>query len=359
MPTMNTLMIDGTSFEVVGHQDVEAHGSTQTMSRVHAFEDHVYSLAPEVELQTSEPIVREALDVAFKAAASQATILLRGETGVGKEVLARAIHARSPRAAQPLVTLHCAGLSADVLESELFGHVQGGFAVAGPDMGGKVATAEGGTLFLNEIGDLPPSLQPKLLRLLQQRCYTRVGESQSRSSNVRVLAATNRNLEAELAAGRFLKDLYYQLNVIEVTMPPLRDRPADILPLAEQLLRFYAQQDGKAISGFAEPVRDTLAHYAWPGNIRGLRNAIERGVILATGPVIVLADLPSQISNQNHLDPGAVATPSAADTPLTLEQMEAEYIRCIMASTESIGEAATKLGINQSTLYRKRKRYGI
>ena len=251
-----------------------------------------------------------------------------------------------------------AGLSAEILESELFGHVQGGVTGAVRDAVGKVAVAEGGTLLLNEIGDLPPALQPKLLRLLQQRCYERVGESQTRASNVRVLAATNRNLEAELAAGRFLEDLYYQLSVIEVTVPPLRDRPADILPLAEHLLRFYAQQDGKSISGFAEPVRDALVHYAWPGNIRELRNAIERGVILAAGPLVALADLPSQIGNPNH-SAGTAAKPGTAGEPLTLEQMEAEHIRRILASTASIGEAATKLGIDPSTLYRKRKRYGI
>ena len=299
-PTMNILVIDDTSLEVLGHRAVEARDSAQTLSQVDELEEQVRSVVPEVELQTSEPKMREALDVAFKAAASEATILLRGESGTGKEVLARAIHARSPRAAHPLVTLHCAGLSAELLESELFGHVQGGFTGAVRDTVGKVAVAEGGTLFLNEIGDLPLALQPKLLRLLQERCYERMGESQTRASNVRILAATNRNLEAELAAGRFLEDLYYQLNVIEVTVPPLRDRPADILPLAEHLLRFFARQDGKSISGFAEPVRDALLRYAWPGNIRELRNAIERGVILAAGPVVALADLPSQIGNPNH-----------------------------------------------------------
>ena len=160
---------------------------------------------------------------------------------------------------------------------------------------GKVAAAEGGTLFLDEIGDLPLALQPKLLRLLQERCYERVGETQTRASNVRILAATNRNLEAEIAAGRFREDLFYRLNVIEVTVPPLRERPGDILPLAEHLLRFFARQNGKPISGFAEPVRDALLRYPWPGNIRELRNAIERGVILAAGPLVELADLPSQI----------------------------------------------------------------
>jgi NtrC-family two-component system response regulator AlgB len=303
--------------------------------------------------------MREALDVAFKTAASEAPILLRGESGAGKGVLAAAIHARSPRAAQRLVTVHCPGLSAELLESELFGCNHGGSNGAVRDTIGKVALAEGGTLFLNEIGDLPLGLQPKLLRLLQQRCYEQVGESQTRAANVRIVTATNRNLEADLAAGSFLEDLYYELNVIEVTVPPLRDRPADILPMAEHLLRFYAQQAGKAISGFDEPVRDALMHYAWPGNIRELRNAIERGVILATGPVITLPDLPSQIGHPHPTGIGNGARLGIAGEATTLEQMEAEHIRRILASTASIGEAATKLGINPSTLYRKRKKYGI
>ena len=227
------------------------------------------------------------------------------------------------------------------------------------DTVGKVAAAEGGTLFLDEIGDLPLALQPKLLRLLQERCYERVGETQTRASNVRILAATNRNLEAELAAGHFRQDLYYRLNVIEVTMPPLRDRPSDILPLAEHLLRFFARQNGRPISGFAEPVRDALLRYPWPGNIRELRNAIERGVILAAGPVVELSDLPSQIGNPNQAGAGTGGEPSSAGNPLTLDQMEAEHIRRILASTATIEEAATKLGIDPSTLYRKRKRFGI
>ena len=190
-------------------------------SQVDELEEQVRSVVPEVDLQTSEPKMREALDVAFKTAASEATILLRGESGTGKGVLARAIHARSQRAAGPFVTVHCPSLSAELLESELFGHVQGAFTGAVRDTVGKVAVAEGGTLFLDEIGDLPLALQPKLLRLLQERCYERVGETQTRASNVRVLAATNRNLEAEIAAGRFREDLFYRLNVIEVTLPPL------------------------------------------------------------------------------------------------------------------------------------------
>jgi NtrC-family two-component system response regulator AlgB len=356
---MNMLVIDDKSPKVLGCRDVEARDSARSLLQVEPLEQQVCLVAPELELQTSEPSVREALDVAFKAAVSEATILLRGESGAGKDVLARAIHARSQRAAHPLVTVHCTGLSAELLESELFGHVHGGVTGAVRDAVGKVALAEGGTLFLSEVGDLPPALQPKLLRLIQQRCYERMGESQTLGCNIRVLAASNRNLEATLAAGRFLEDLYYQLNVIEVTMPPLRDRPADILPLAEHLLRFYARQEGKSISGFAEPVRDALVCYAWPGNIRELRNAIERGVILAAGPFVALADLPSPISKPNQAGWSAKAKPSWAGEALTIEQMEAEHIRRILASTTTLEDAATKLGINPSTLYRKRKRYGI
>jgi two-component system, NtrC family, response regulator AlgB len=321
-------------------------------SQVEQLEEQVRSAVPEVDLQTSEPAMRQALDVAFKTAASEATILLRGESGTGKGVLARAIHARSPRAAAPLVTIHCPSLSAELLESELFGHVQGAFTGAVRDTTGKVAVAEGGTLLLDEIGDLPLGLQPKLLRLLQEKCYERVGETRTRTGNVRVLAATNRNLEAEMAAGRFREDLFYRMNVIEVILPPLRQRASDILPLAEHLLRFFARQNGKAISGFAGPVRDALLRYPWPGNIRELRNAVERGVILASGPLVEAGDLPSQIAAPSR---AADEMPESA----TLDQMEAEHIRRTLGSTATIEEAAMKLGIDPSTLYRKRKRYGI
>jgi NtrC-family two-component system response regulator AlgB len=349
---MNILVTNDTSLEVLGHRDVAARDSTQTLSQVDTLEEQFRSVVPEADLQTSEPRMREALDLAFKAAASEATILLRGESGTGKGILARAIHARSQRATNPFVTLYCPSLSAELLESELFGHVAGAFAGAVRDTVGKVAIAEGGTVFLDEIGDLPLALQPKILRLLLEQYYERVGETQMRASNVRILGATIRNLEDELADGRFREDLYYRLKVIEVTLPPLRDRSGDILPLADHLLRFFARQNAKPISGFAEPVRDAFLRYPWPGNIRELRNAIERGVILATDSVVKLADLPSQIGNPNR--PGQTVGES-----LTLDQMEAEHIRRILASTATIEDAATKLDIDPSTLYRKRKKYGI
>ncbi|MGD0516372.1 MAG: sigma-54 dependent transcriptional regulator, partial [Thermoguttaceae bacterium] len=220
--------------------------------QVEDLEEQVRSVTPEVDLQTNEPLMHQALDIAFKTAASEATILLRGESGTGKGVVARAIHARSPRATGPFVTISCPSLSAELLESELFGHVQGAFTGAVRDTIGKVAVAEGGTLFLDEIGDLPLTLQPKLLRLLQEKCYERLGETRTRAGNVRVIAATNRNLETEISAGRFREDLFYRLNVIEVTLPPLRQRPADVLPLAEHLLKFFARKNGKkSVLGFS------------------------------------------------------------------------------------------------------------
>jgi two-component system, NtrC family, response regulator AlgB len=321
-------------------------------SQVEELEEQVRAVVPEVDLQTSEPKMREALDVAYKTAPTEAIILLRGESGTGKGVLARAIHARSLREAGPFVTVHCPSLSAELLESELFGHVQGAFTGAVRDTIGKVSAAEGGTLFLDEIGDLPLALQPKLLRLLQERCYERVGETQTRASNVRMLAATNRNLEAEMAAGRFREDLFYRLNVIEVTLPPLRDRPADLLSLAQHLLHFFARQNAKPITGFAATVGDALLRYPWPGNIRELRNAVERGVILASGPLVELHHLPSQVSSPAQASPGASG-------PATLDELEAQHIRRTLASTSTIEESAARLGIDPSTLYRKRKKYGI
>jgi two-component system, NtrC family, response regulator AlgB len=321
-------------------------------SQVDELEEQVRSIVPEVDLQTEEPAMREALDIAFKTAATEATILIRGESGTGKGVLARAIHARSQRAAAPFVTVHCPSLSAELLESELFGHVQGAFTGAIRDTIGKVAVAEGGTLFLDEIGDLPLPLQPKLLRLLQDRCFERVGETQTRASNVRLLAATNRNLEEAIAAGRFREDLFYRLNVIEVTVPPLRQRRADILPLAEHLLRFFVRQNGKHIAGFCEMVREAIASYSWPGNVRELRNAVERAAILASEDLIAPGNLPAQVLRGER-----AATPSPDS--MTLEQLEAEHIRRALSTAATIEEAAQMLGIDPSTLYRKRKKYGI
>jgi NtrC-family two-component system response regulator AlgB len=321
-------------------------------SHVEELEDQVRSVVPEADLQTAAPAMRQALDVAFKAAPAEATILIRGESGTGKGVLARAIHARSARAAAPFLTVHCPSLSAELLESELFGHVRGAFTGAVQDTVGKVAVAEGGTLFFDEIGDMPLALQAKLLRLLQERQYERVGDTQTQAADVRILAASNRNLEAAIAAGKFREDLLYRLQVIEVLLPPLRERSADVLPLAEHLLRFFARQGGKPIAGFTPEAEAALQRYPWPGNVRELRNTVERGVILAEGDRVDLADLPAQLGSPTpaHVEVGG---------RVTFEELEAEHLRRVLRNTASLEEAAAVLGIDPSTLYRKRKRFGL
>jgi NtrC-family two-component system response regulator AlgB len=278
-------------------------------TRLRRLESHVAAL---------EEQVRSQVQVAFKAAPSEASILIRGESGTGKGVLAWAIHARSLRASAPFVTVSCPSLSGELLESELFGHVQGAFTGAVRDTVGKVAVAEGGTLFLDEIGDLPVALQPKLLRLLQEKRYERIGETQTRVGDVRILAATNRDLSAAVAAGTFREDLLYRLNVIEVTLPPLRERRRDVLPLAEHLLRFFARKGGSRVTGFTNEAREALGRYPWPGNVRELRNAIERGVILCSETVVGLADLPTPIGSpapSRRVEVGGAVTGGRAHPP--------------------------------------------
>ena len=322
-------------------------------SHVEALEEQVRSIVPEADLKTSDPAMRQALDVAFRAAPTEATILLRGESGTGKGVLARAIHARSSRAAAPFVTVNCPSLQADLLESELFGHVRGAFTGAIQDTAGKVAAAEGGTLFLDEIGDLPLPLQPKLLRLLQERQYERVGETRTRASDLRIVAATNRDLQGAVGEGKFREDLLYRLNVIEVVLPPLRQRRHDIAALAEHLLAFFARQTGKTGCVFTGEARAAILRYPWPGNVRELRNAIERGIILAPGPEVGLSDLPAQIGNtlpEEKMELGGA---------VSLESLEAEHIRRVLVNTPTMEAAAEVLGIDPSTLYRKRKKYEL
>jgi two-component system, NtrC family, response regulator AlgB len=322
-------------------------------SHVEELEDQVRSVVPEADLQTQTTAMQQCLEIAFRTAPTEATILLRGESGTGKGVVARAIHARSPRAAAAFITVHCPSLSAELLETELFGHVRGAFTGAVQDTVGKVAAAEGGTLFLDEVGDLPLTLQPKLLRLLQEKRYERVGEPATRSSDVRIIAATNHNLEEAVAKGTFREDLFYRLNVIDVTLPSLRQRPEDILPLATHLLQFFSRQAGKQTAEFTEEAKSALVKHPWPGNVRELRNAVERGVILSRDRQVGLADLPAQI--------GAAAPQSTLEvgSAVTLEQLEAEHIRRVLSQTPTMEEAATVLGIDPSTLYRKRKRYGL
>ncbi len=322
-------------------------------TEVRDLREQVRAAVPEADLQTEEPAVRAVLDVALRVAPTDAAVLVRGESGTGKGVLARTIHVRSKRAGRPFVTVHCPSLSAELLESELFGHARGAFTGAVEATEGKAAAAEGGTLFLDEIGDLPLVLQPKLLRFLQEKTYERVGETRTRTGDVRIVAATNRNLEVDVAAGRFREDLLYRLNVIELTLPPLRERRRDLAVVADHLLKFFARQTGKDVRRFSPEASAAISRHPWPGNLRELRNAVERGVILATDDEVGLSHLPTQIGN----------TPAAGRVEVggavTLETLEAEHIRRLLASSPSLEDAAATLGIDPSTLYRKRKKLGL
>ena len=322
--------------------------------RVADLEDRVRLEVPEADLQGRDPEVRRVLEMARRVAPFDAAVLLRGENGTGKGVLARTLHAWSRRLDGPFVTVNCPSLNPELLESDLFGHARGAFTGAVRDAAGKVAAAEGGTLFLDEVGDLPSPLQPKLLRFLQERKYERVGETNTRSADVRLVAATNRDLEALVASGGFREDLLYRLNVVEMTLPPLRRR-TDVAELADHLLAFFARQVGRPLTGYTPEALAALAAHAWPGNLRELRNAVERAAILAEGPEIGLADLPERIIPRAP-EPGQGI---ALGSPVSLEELEAEHIRRVLASTSSREEAARILGIDPSTLYRKRKQYGL
>ena len=322
-------------------------------SEVRTLRDQIRQTVPETDLDSAEEAVKAALAVANQVAPSDATVLLRGESGTGKGVLARSIHEKSKRRGRPFVTVHCPSLSLELLESELFGHARGAFTGAVEATEGKVMAAEGGTIFMDEIGDLPLGLQPKLLRFLQEKAYERVGESKTRKGDVRILAATNRDLEADVAAGRFREDLFYRLNVIEILLPPLRQRPKDLVPLANRLLGFLSRQAGKTIERFTPEALAAMQRYRWPGNLRELRNAIERGILLTSDEEVGLSHLPAQIG----LPPAAGRLEIGG--AVTLEQLEAEHCRRVLASSASLEEAAATLGIDPSTLYRKRKKLGL
>jgi NtrC-family two-component system response regulator AlgB len=321
-------------------------------TRVRALENQLASESPPVDLESAEASVQRALEIAFKAAATPASILILGPSGTGKSILAREVHQRSAQREAAFVTVSCPSLSRELLESDLFGHVKGSFTGAVADAQGKVAAADDGTLFLDEIGELPLEIQPKLLRLLQEREYERVGEARSRRANVRVIAATNRVLAEEVKAGRFREDLFYRLNVITVSLPGLRDRPSDLARFADNYRKFFSARLWKKVTAFAPEVAAAFAAYRWPGNLRELRNVIERATILCAGETIELADLPEEF--------GVEADSAAAvGERVTLDALETEHIRRILARARNLDDAARILGIDPATLYRKRQNLGL
>ena len=327
----------------------------QLATQVVELQTQVASHTPEPIFESETPAMTEVLNVLFRAAGTPASVLILGETGTGKSVVARAVHQRSQRASKAFVTVNCPSLSKELLESDLFGHVRGSFTGALKDHWGKVKVAEGGTLFLDEIGELPLEIQPKLLRLLQDREYERLGENKTRTADVRIIAASNRDLAADVVAGRFREDLFYRLNVITVKMPPLRERPQDLVKFAGEYLRFFAAQCGRAVKGLDAEAKRRLLAYHWPGNLRELRNAIERAVILTQGQTLGAPDLPAASSPITGTD-GAPAP--ALGEMVSLDVLEAAHIRAVLARTPSLAAAADVLGIDQATLYRKRKKLG-
>ncbi|HFI3077326.1 sigma-54-dependent response regulator transcription factor ZraR [Escherichia coli] len=296
------------------------------------------------------PAMQHLLSEIALVAPSEATVLIHGDSGTGKELVARAIHASSARSEKPLVTLNCAALNESLLESELFGHEKGAFTGADKRREGRFVEADGGTLFLDEIGDISPMMQVRLLRAIQEREVQRVGSNQTISVDVRLIAATHRDLAAEVNAGRFRQDLYYRLNVVAIEVPSLRQRREDIPLLADHFLQRFAERNRKAVKGFTPQAMDLLIHYDWPGNIRELENAVERAVVLLTGEYISERELPLAI----------------ASTPIPLVQsqdiqplVEVEK-EVILAALEKTGgnktEAARQLGITRKTLLAKLSR---
>jgi two-component system, NtrC family, response regulator AtoC len=314
------------------------------------------------EPEAADTRSQQTLVLARKVAAAPTTVLLLGETGVGKEVVAELIHRSSPRASRPFVRLDCASLPPTLLESELFGHERGAFTGAEKRKLGYFEAAEGGTILLDEIGELPAPLQSKLLTALERRIVTRIGSTEEIPIDVRVIAATNRDLQEEVKQGRFREDLYYRLAVFTIFVPPLRDRAGDIIPLATRFARQFASELGQSPPGFTDGARNALEAYAWPGNVRELRNAVERAVVLTPSGDIDVTALPDAIQVRARASGGAEATPFQLDghVPAQLQQMERS---AIVAALEATGgnqtQAARRLGISRRSLIYKMERFGL
>jgi two-component system, NtrC family, response regulator AlgB len=305
---------------------------------------------PEIMLASATPAVRAVLDTVARAAQADAAVLFRGESGTGKGVLARVLHGQSKRQGRPFVLVNCPTLSEELLASELFGHAKGAFTGAVRDQIGRVEAAEGGTLFLDEIGELSASLQAKLLRFLHEKQFERIGETRTRQADVRVVSATNRDLDADVRNGKFREDLLYRMNVVEVRVPALRERHEDILPLARHFLGFFARSMGRPVPELSPAAERALAGYAWPGNVRELRNAVERAMILWPSARLEPQAFPERIAGAKERGP-------FLGGDFSLEAIERAHILAVAGRAPSVESAASILGIDASTLWRKRKRY--
>ncbi|MEZ6185363.1 MAG: sigma-54 dependent transcriptional regulator [Planctomycetota bacterium] len=322
--------------------------------QVSALEARLREVEPFEELLGESREVRALCDLIARSARADTTVLVLGETGSGKELVARALHRRSPRARGPFVAINCAAVPAALLESELFGHTKGAFTGAERDRPGLLQQAQGGTLFLDEVGDMPLELQAKLLRVLQERRARAVGSDAEFAVDCRVVAATHRDLEEEVEAGRFRQDLLYRINVIELRVPPLRDRGNDVLLLAQRFVEAHAARMQREVSGISAAAAAKLLAYDWPGNVRELENCMERAVALTQGREVVVDDLPPRVRGAA---PGPAA--GAAVELIPLEQVERRHVLAVLNAVEgNKARAASILRIGRKTLYRKLEHYG-
>ncbi len=336
--------------EQIRHLVGKFNESRSARWRLQELDQELRQSVPEIDLETRSPKMRMALETIERAAASEATVLIRGENGTGKGVLARTLHVRSKRKGRPFMVVNCPTLSEELLSKELFGHAKGAFPGALVDQPGRVEAAEGGTLLLDEVGEISLNLQSKLLRFLQDRQFERAGETRTRQTDVRVVATTSRDLESDVRTDRFRQDLLYRLNVVEVVVPPLRDRGEDLLALAGRFLAFFARSIGRPTPQLSPAAESTLTKYTWPGNVRELRNTMERAVILWPSQVIEPEALPERMVSQ-------VAAIPRVGGDFSLEEIERRHILSVLARTDSMEDAARILGIDSSTLWRKRKKY--
>jgi two-component system, NtrC family, response regulator AtoC len=306
----------------------------------------------------SSTSMRRIYDLIERVAPSDTAVLITGESGTGKELVARALHRRSPRQAGPFVAINCAAMPETLLEGELFGHVKGAFTDAKTDRPGLFQQAHRGTLFLDEVGELPLGLQPKLLRALQEKSVRPLGSQTESSFDARIIAATNRDLETAVAEGRFRDDLYYRIHVIQIDMPPLRTRGNDILVLAQHFVERFASIAGKPVRGILPAAAEKLLAYAWPGNVRELQNCIERAVTLCRYSEVTADDLPEKVQNSKRA-PAVIASDEPSDL-VSMEEIERRYVlRVFEATGRNKSLAAKILGFNRKTLYRKLRRYGV
>lgn len=327
----------------------------ERLKRFHNMEAEIATLKgifSEGGILTRNRRMQKVLRTARQAADSEAIVLISGESGTGKGLLAKLIHEWSQRIGQSFITVDCAGLQESLLESDLFGHVKGAFTGALRDKDGKLKLAEGGTVFLDEVSEIPVAMQGKLLRFIQSHEYEPVGDPRTRTVDVRIISATNRDLDEMVREGTFREDLYYRLNVMELFLPPLRERPEDIQLLAKHYLKRSAQMNDKKAKGIDDEALQRLQDYPWPGNVRELINTIERSVIIAQGPHLKLSDLPPSIAKFNPSVP--------SENPLqSLAEVEKQHIQQVILHTGSLEEAAKVLGIDPATLWRKRKKYQL